>query len=245
MLLTLIGHMHLINGSLAMQLEDAGRMVILREDLVSAVPARQSVELAVGVLFRMCETLLGERWKPDGVSFAHRAPASLTVHKHLFRCRVEFDAEFTGIVCRAADLDVPNPSADPGLARHARAMVDAVPSGQQRSIDQEVRKAIYLMLPAGRVTCESVARGLGLGMRSLQRALDAQGVSFSDLLDEVRTDLARRYVGNAHHSLGHVATMLGYSTHSAFTRWFGLRFGCAPETWRAGAGTDPVGHGTS
>lgn len=235
-LLTLIGYMHLVNESVAVQIEDAGRMVILREDLVSAGPARQAVELAVGVLWRMCEALLGERWTPDSVSFAHPAPASLAMHKRLFRCRVEFDADFTGIVCRSADLDVPNPSADPGLARYARAMVDALPGARQRSIDQEVRKAIYLMLPSGRATCKAVARGLGLSMRSLQRALDAQGASFSDLLNEVRSDLARRYVGNARYSLGHVATMLGYSTHSAFTRWFGARFGCSPETWRTTEG---------
>lgn len=234
-LLTLIGYMHLVNESVAMQIEDAGEMVVLREDLVAAGPARQAVELAVGVLWRMCEALLGERWTPDGVGFAHPAPASLAVHKRLFRCRIEFDAEFTGIVCRAVDLDVPNPSADPGLARYARAMVDALPGARQRSIDQEVRKAIYLMLPSGRATCESVARGLGMSMRSLQRALDAQGASFSELLGDVRSDLARRYVGNARYPLGHVAAMLGYSTHSAFTRWFGTRFGCAPEAWRAQA----------
>jgi len=239
-LLTLIGHVHLLNESLAMQLEDAGKMVILREDLMSSVPARQSVELAIGVLYRMCGALLGERWKPECVSFAHAAPADLAVHRRLFRCRVEFDAEFTGIVCRAADLDVPNPSADPVLARYARTMVDALPGAQPQSIDQAVRKAIYLMLPSGRATCEAVAQGLGLSMRSVQRALDERGVSFSELLNEVRQDLAHRYVGSARYSLGQVATLLGYSTHSAFTRWFGIRFGCSPEAWRAGAGARPA-----
>ena len=43
---------------------------------------------------------------------------------------------------------------------------------------------------------------------------------------------ARQYVANARYSLGQVAAMLGYSTHSAFTRWFVGQFGCAPEVWR-------------
>lgn len=239
-LLTLIGHVHMLNESLAMQLEDAGEMVILREDLMASVPARQSVELAIGVLFRMCGALLGERWKPVSVCFAHGAPADTSTHRRLFRCRVEFDAEFTGIVCRAADLDVPNPSADPVLARYALTMVDALPAAQEQPIDQAVRKAIYLILPSGRATCESVAQGLGLSMRTLQRALDERGASFSDLLGEVRHELAQRYVGSTRYSLGQVASLLGYTTHSAFTRWFSARFGCSPEAWRAGTGAKQV-----
>ncbi|SFM10644.1 AraC family transcriptional regulator [Variovorax sp. OV329] len=236
-LLTLIGHVHMLNESLAMQLEDAGEMVILREDLMSAVPARQSVELAIGVLFRMCGALLGTRWKPVSVCFAHGAPADAGAHRRMFRCRVEFDAEFTGIVCRAADLDVPNPSADPVLARYALTMVDALPAAHEQPIEDAVRKAIYLVLPSGRATCESVAQGLGFSMRTLQRALDERGASFSKLLGEVRQELAQRYVDSPRYSLGQVASLLGYSTHSAFTRWFGARFGRSPEAWRAAAGT--------
>lgn len=240
-LITLIGHVHLLNESLAMQLEDAGKMVILREDLISPVPVRQSVELAVGVLYRLCEALLGERWKPDSVCFSHPSPADLRAHKRLFRCRIEFDTEFTGIVCRAADLDVPNPSADPVLARYARTMVDALPGAQAPSTSQAVRKAIYLMLPSGRATCEAVAQGLGWRVRTLQRALDGEGVSFSDLLNEVRHDLAQRYISSGRYSVGQVALLLGYSTHSAFTRWFGARFGCSPEAWRLRSESAPDG----
>lgn len=28
------------------------------------------------------------------------------------------------------------------------------------------------------------------------------------------------------------AVMLGYRSHSAFTRWFSAEFGCAPWAWR-------------
>jgi AraC-like DNA-binding protein len=69
-------------------------------------------------------------------------------------------------------------------------------------------------------------------MRTLQRELEGRGLTFKALINEVRQELARRYVANTHHSLGEVAAMLGYTTHSAFTRWFGTQFGCSPETWR-------------
>ncbi|MEQ6435480.1 AraC family transcriptional regulator [Comamonas sp. w2-DMI] len=230
---TLIAHVHLLNESLLIHMEDAGSVVILREDFVSPDPMRQSIELAIGVLFRMCEALLKDRWMPQRVCFSHAAPADPSLHKRLFRCRVEFDAEFNGIVCRAKDLDEPNPLADPVLVRYAKTVVETTLKGKQASTGQQVRKAIYLMLPSGNATCLCVAQGLGRSMRTLQRELDGEGLSFTGLLEEVRHDLARRYVVNPHYSIGQIAAMLGYSSHSAFTRWFGARFGCAPEVWRA------------
>ncbi len=233
-LLTLIEHLHLLNEGLAIQVEDAGQLVILREELALPVQAPQSIELAIAVLYRMGQSLLGERWQPTRVSFSHDAPASLAFHQQFFRCRLEFNAGFNGLVCRAADLDVPNPMADPVLADYARKMIATLPGGRQRSVEQDVRKTIYLMLPTGRATCKAVAQGLGSSMRTLQRALDAEGLNFKQIVNDVRCELARRYLADSRHGLGEVATMLGYSTHSAFTRWFGQQFGASPEAWRRG-----------
>ncbi|HET7837102.1 MAG TPA: AraC family transcriptional regulator ligand-binding domain-containing protein, partial [Variovorax sp.] len=197
-LATLIAYSHLLNESLAIQIEDAGSMVILREDIVVPGPMPQSVDLAIGVLYRTCEALLHERWRPQRVCFGHSAPRDLAVHKRLFACRVEFDAEFNGIVCKAADLNEPNLLADPALARYAQTLVDTQFGSRDASTAQQVRRAIYLLLPSGRATCAGVAQGLGRSMRTLQRTLDAEGLSFTALLDHVRRDLAQRYLANPH-----------------------------------------------
>lgn len=231
-LMTLVDHLHLLNERLAIHVEELGPMVVLREELVASSVGRQSIELAIGVLYRMGEALLGDRWRPVSVSFVHGAPDNLEFHRRFFRCHLDFDAAFNGLVCRAEDLDVANPGADPMLADYARRMLEAEPSSNQLSTEQVVRKAIYLMLPVGRATCKAIAQGLGLSMRTLQRQLDADGATFKELLNEVRRELVSRYLANPRHSLSDIATMLGYSSQSAFTRWFGAQFGCSPEAWR-------------
>ena len=231
-LTTLVHFRHAINESLAMQMEDAGKMVIVREEVISASPARQSIELALGVLSRLCSALLGPRWRPHSVNFQHEPPAELSLHRRVFACPIDFGSEFNGVVVAAADLDIPNPSADPTMARYARRFVESLPGAQEPSVVLEARKAIYLMLPSGRATSVGVAQGLGLSVRSMQRQLDDIGVSFSDLLNEVRRDLARRYMQNAQYSVGRVSELLGYSTPGSFTRWFASQFGCAPAQWR-------------
>jgi hypothetical protein len=160
-LTTTIEHLHLLNSALALQVEENGPLVIVREEVMSASLARQSVELAIGVIYRLCATLMGKGWHPRSVNFSHGAPASGALHRQVFQCPVIFDAEFNGLVCHAADLDVPNPAADPNLARYARALLESLPQSSPHTLSHDVRRTIYLSLPSGGATCAWVAQSLG------------------------------------------------------------------------------------
>ena len=57
-------------------------------------------------------------------------------------------------------------------------------------------------------------------------------MAFSELVNEVRTELVQRYLANPRHSMAAISQMLGYSAPSAFTRWFSGQFWEAPRRWR-------------
>ncbi|MCY1405143.1 HTH-type transcriptional regulator VirS [compost metagenome] len=231
---TIVQYRHLLNESLALFVDEVGKTVVLREEIITdpPVPVRQGIELAIGVLFRMCSALLGSGWRPLAVHFSHDAPPDLQLHRRVFGCKVEFGSEFNGIVCQAADLDKANPLADPAMARHARRLVESLPGAAQQSTLNDVRKAIYLLLPMGRATIEQIAQSLGMNVRTLQRRLEESEMTFSDLINEVRRDLVLRYMENPRYSLSRIADLLGYSVPSSFTRWFTTQFGTAPAAWR-------------
>lgn len=233
-LATIARYRHLVNESLAIYVEEQGKLVILREEILSDPPmqSRQAIELAIGVLFRLCSALLGSHWRPLSVNFTHDAPEEPQVHRRVFGCQLEFGSEFNGIVCLAADLDKPNPVADPAMARHAQRFVESLPAASEQTTLNEVRKAIYLLLPMGRASIEQIALSLGLNVRTLQRRLEEGGVTFSDLINEVRRGLVVRYMENPRYSLSQIADLLGYSVPSSFTRWFSSQFGKTPASWR-------------
>jgi len=234
-LATLARYLHLLNEALTMHVENAGELVIIREELVAETPiaSRQSTELAIGTLFRVFRTLMGSRWQPYSVNFAHAAPADLSVHRRLFGLSARFDSEFNGIVCTDADLDRLNPTADAVMARYARQFVETLPDAAMQSATLETRKTIYLLLPLGQATIETVARGLGRNVRTLQRQLEAEGAIFSSLVNDVRRELAVRYLANPAYTMTRVAEMLGYAQLSSFTRWFAAEFAVPPTRWRA------------
>ncbi|SOY63859.1 putative transcriptional regulator, AraC family (fragment) [Cupriavidus taiwanensis] len=79
---------------------------------------------------------------------------------------------------------------------------------------------------------EQVAQSLGASPRTLQRQLEQDGLTFSALVNEVRRELAQRHLQDPRRPLAQVATLLGFSEPSAFSRWFAAQFGKSPTRWR-------------
>jgi AraC-like DNA-binding protein len=233
-LLATAEYRHLVNEALAVYVEDAGDTVTIREELVvdPGVPTHQAIELAVGVLARHSSALLGDHWKPRSVHFVHQGPPSLAFHRRFFGCPLEFGSDFNGFVCAAADLDYPNPAADPELVRYAESLADTLNVAGVDSTSLEVRKAIYLLLPLEQASAELVAAHLRLSVRTMQRQLGLADTSFTRLLEEVRGELAVRYMSNPRYPIGRVSALLGYAQQGSFTNWFNARFGMTPRDWR-------------
>ena len=234
-----IRYRRLMNEALVMRLEEAGELAIVREELLlqGGGAATQAYELAVGALFRMFASILGPRWRPYAVGFTHAAPNDLTVHRRVFGCDLQFNADFNGIVCWNEDLDRINAAADPAMAAYARRYVEALAHPDVEPTPIEVQKAIHLLLPVGRASIEQVAHGLGMNVRTLQRRLTAEGVLFSQLLNAARRELSQRYLAGRNMSATDISRLLGYDQPSSFTRWFAAEFGAPPSKW-AGASAD-------
>ena len=235
---TLCRYLRLLNASLITRIEDAGSSVLIREDLVfhGARSMRQSMELAVGVMFRILRELIGPQWQPLGVSFTHRPPANPAAHRAFFGLRVAFHQEFNGLVCSAADLQTPQMPRNPGVAGFARGYLESVLSSHRVGSCETVRQLILALLPGGRCTTQQVAHHLRVDRRTLHRHLATDGLSFSSLLNQVRTDMAQRHLRDSDLPVSDVAGLLGFSSTSAFSHWFRAAFGCSARHWRQQAG---------
>jgi AraC-like DNA-binding protein len=77
-----------------------------------------------------------------------------------------------------------------------------------------------------------VADQLGLTSRTLQRRLTEAGVTFQQLLEEARRELARHYLSRSRLELNETAYLLGYDEASSFFRAFQQWEGTSPNQWR-------------
>ncbi|WP_413099735.1 AraC family transcriptional regulator [Streptomyces sp. Inha503] len=231
----LVRHEHTYNEMLHSRLSEASGLATLKvalEPSGEAMPARQAMELAVGVFHQVLRGFLGARWQPVSVCFTHGAPADTGTHRRAFGPVVEFDREFNGIVFYASELNVPNPGSDPLLHTYARRYFDSIAVARDTTVPDRVRELIEVLLPTGRCSIEQVASSLGVDRRTVHRHLSASGESFSSLLNATRVQLAEQLVANQRRSLTEISGLLGFAAPSAFSRWFSRRFGCSPREWR-------------
>ena len=231
---TLCRYLKLVNASLTIRIEEAGSVVIIRKDLLPSpgLEMRQSVELTVGTMFRLLSELIGPQWRPIEVCFTHRAPADPSPHRAFFGRNVKFNQEFDGLVCSAADLSTPRELGDPVAAGFARKFLEEAMKDRTETVQETCRQLILALLPGGNCTAGEVARHLSVDRRTLHRRLEAEGLTFSGLLDQVRSDLAKRHLRESSMPVGEVAELLGFSNGSSFSHWFQNLFGCSASQWR-------------
>jgi AraC-like DNA-binding protein len=221
---------------LTLQFEEHEKALFLREHVALSTPmiCRQVSDLALGVLYKMCRSIMPDRWRPQCVCFSYERPvrADRATYDRLFDCPIHFGSDFDGIVINREDLERPLPSADEALAAHARELITAVIDPGHRTVTQEVEQSIRLLMPSGRVTIGEVAHSLGSNVRTLQRRLDQEGARFSDLLDRMRMQQVAHHFGNRQLRLTDVAQLLGYSELASFSAWYRSRFNKTPSEGR-------------
>ena len=226
-------HIHRHNEAFSVSVVENDGLVAIREEvaLERGRPVRQAVEMGMGTTFRVLGIFLGDGWRPHSVTFRHAAPPRLDWHRRVFGASLRFGEAFNEIVCRATDLEAPNPGADPVMARYSQRLLER-DQGAHPSMTDRVRRLIVLLLPRGHCKVELVAQHLGVNRRTVANHLAAERTTFSRLVDEMRAELLARYLADGARPLSEVALLLGFSELSAFSRWHRARFGHSARAGR-------------
>jgi AraC-like DNA-binding protein len=149
-----------------------------------------------------------------------------------FSCPVRFSAEFDGFTMCAADLDQQIPLAQGTLARYASLVSSEALAGREVLSVHRTRQRMLALMMDGRCNNQEVARSFGVDRRTLHRRLLAEETSFMRLYDEIRLDLAQRYLRAGNIGAADIAGLLGMDSLSSFSRWFKGQTGSAPRRWR-------------
>jgi AraC-like DNA-binding protein len=89
------------------------------------------------------------------------------------------------------------------------------------------------LLMGGEPSLDAVAEVFTVHRRTLNRRLRESGVTFRQVLDEVRRQRARQLLRDTDLPVLAIAGTLGYADAPAFTRAFRRWSGTTPTAWRA------------
>ncbi len=200
----------------------------------SWLPRRQLLDLCLADLHHFVAFLAQSAPPLLKVTLPHTALASPQRYAEFFGHEVEFGSAH-------AELIVPSDFLGRSLSGAVAALHQlsldylklAFDGGGRKTMNEQVEEILRRALSSTRGRRDVVARLLGMHPRTLQRRLEAEGVSFSDIVDTVRRDQARHWLTESDVPLAHVADILGLADQTVLCRNCARWFRRSPSAIRA------------
>lgn len=178
-------------------------------------------EMQIGIHISLMRDIMGPSFAPVEIGVAYPQASDFSVPLDHVGCAVRFDQSANQIVFKSQWLDR---RADLGNKTTYLTIValcdDMLGDLRLRTGVAGKIRAVLLRDIANPPSFEAIAKLLGANDRSLRRQLRQQGFSFRGLRDELRTQIALKYLRNTTLANEDIALALGFSDAANFRRAF-------------------------
>ncbi|MCG8612634.1 MAG: AraC family transcriptional regulator [Pseudomonadales bacterium] len=191
----------------------------------------------------LCSWLLYAQWlgntqqHPVAVHLERPAPdlSVAQAYERMFQCPVKFAQPMSCLVISRSLMELPLRQPDAVLTKtledHAKIRMESL-EDQENRLAIRVRAAIRHLLLQGITRKDMVAEQLQMNARTLQRKLAREDLSYQQLLDEVRHELAKHYLLQSSMSIQEISNRLGFTEPRSFHRRFKSWSGITPGEFR-------------
>jgi AraC-like DNA-binding protein len=196
---------------------------------------RHNSDYIAAIIARACRDMTRKRISPVRAEFVHARPNAKVAYGDYLACPVKFHAEWDALIYDIETMHLPVVGADSTLLKVLEAACQKIlgPAPKKRDIVHDVRELALARLAKGTARFDDVARELNMSTKTLERRLGERGTTFSALLDDIRSGLAKRHLVDTDLRLDQIAYLTGYSEPAAFVRAFKRWTGTTPMQFRA------------
>jgi AraC-like DNA-binding protein len=228
----------IMNDGFRLHFRHDDRAVVIALDYVNVDRSsdRHQVEFWLVAIMRICRQITDTRLAPRHLRFRHDRDPIPAEFRTFFGAETEFGADADEVVFPALVASLPLAQRDSYLNDLLRRYADDALATRPRHngrFRSAVEDALPQLLPHGKARFSEVAQQLGMSARTLARKLNAEGVPFADILDELRSALAKRYLSERNLPVSEISWLLGYSEVSSFTHAFKRWTGKTPRQFRS------------
>ncbi|WP_210340436.1 AraC family transcriptional regulator [Bradyrhizobium sp. CCBAU 51753] len=182
---------------------------------------RLVTEMQIGIHISLMRDVMGPGFAPSEIKLAYPQAADFELPPDHVGCPVRFEQPANQIVFKSQWLDrsadLGNKTTYPTIV----ALCDDLLGDLELRIGVAGKIRAYLLRDiANPPTFEAIAKLLGVNERSLRRQLRQQGFSFRGLHDELRTQIALKYLRHTTLANEDIALALGFSDAANFRRAF-------------------------
>jgi AraC-like DNA-binding protein len=225
----------IVSETLNVALDTTAGATWVRMDVQSPLRAlRPAADARLAALVSVCRELTAASLDLLAVRLPYREPEQIVEYQQFFRAPLEFGALATAFLLRTRDLERPVAQGDETLAGYLDRLAEQLlpPLERDATARDQIRNALWSALPDGVPELASLARGLGVSGRTLQRRLRDEGTTYREVLADFRRDAAPALLREGRLGVSEVAFVLGYEDPASFQRAFRHTFGMPPRAFR-------------
>jgi len=198
---------------------------------VSGIPGCEQTEQArVLQIVALVQRFLGFEWQPLEVHLQSRAQPEALFSEVLGGPRIFTARPHTALPIPKPLLSTPGSVRQSPLAHHGNES-NASDTTQWDWL-QRLRAILPTYVLYDQPTLETVAEIASVHLRTLQRALAAEGLSFREMLEQARYEVARQRLADSSMTVAEISQLLGYTEPTNFSRAFRRISGRTPSQYR-------------
>ena len=193
---------------------------------------RHQMEFCIVAAILMYRHLTGRQFSPTRVSMVHPRDKGAAAFARILGTEVAFGSDVDEIVFPSGAPEFPLVDADPRLNKILLEVGEGAVSARERAVGTNVgpvrilvENAVTPLLPHGRARADMVAKKLGMSERTLARRLAEEGVTFIEIVQQLKATLARYYLEEETMPISKISWLLGFEEPSSFShackRWTG------------------------
>jgi AraC-like DNA-binding protein len=226
--------------------EEAGRadwtIDPLPHPAIDARLYRFIVETQFGILVSLHRDIMGSAFCPSALEVTFPAPEPEEQFRKAFGCPVTFGRPRNRFLFDAAWLNGAPQFGNEITYASVLALCDDLHDRLQNRIGVAGKVRSFLLATLGRSTSlEHVAEHLGVPVRTLRRKLRDEDTSFRDLFDQLRAEVAIKYLRDTQMTIDDIAHALGFSETSNFRHAFRRWKHASPQEVRRSLHTGQIG----
>jgi AraC-like DNA-binding protein len=229
-------YFRLVNGAFDLRLtsKNGQSRFELHNPFDSEGPSHLYVEFVFAVVQSRLWFATEVNWRPKEIYFTHPPPRNAANYNKVFQCPVRFSQPINQMVLDHQLLGISQPQSDPSLneilVHHAQRLLKRLPT--EEDFLNDLRRTLGHAFNSGDVRLETAAKKLAMSRRALQRKLNQQGTSFSEVLDQMRYELAIELLAEPHIKTEEISYCLRFSEPSSFYRAFRRWTGMTPQQYQ-------------
>jgi len=198
------------------------------------IASRQWVEMQYGISLQYAYSFTGRYLYPIQAYSIYSKEGMMDKLEEFLYCPIKFDQDRLSLIFNRSVLDLPIITGNKALYpifEDYMYEIKQIDIEQSNILSRTIRRYLMHNLLNADLSIKCITERLNMSERNIQRKLKSEGTSYQKILNDLRRELAQKYIREKIPFM-EIAFLLGFESQSAFNKFFTKHFNTTPSQFK-------------